>query len=177
MKTILISFLLIAFAASGRAQTQEVKLVDRVMKPNMELGNPLQNKVFSGGTLLGNKTSSSAANSYWGVKDARIKEYPLTRSFMGIKNPWFGNKVMETKNADFWSKSVIKNADREVAVKRAEAVGFYDATKNANFGSPVVPTPVFIPQASAPGAVSQIKDRINNKMTIDEVRDLLNKPR
>jgi len=177
VKTILISFLLLAFAASGRAQTQERKLVDRVMKPDMELGNPLQNKSYAGGTSLGDKTASSSDNSYWGVKEARIKEYPLTRSFLGIKNPWFGSKVMETKNAGLFSKYAIKNADREVTVKKAEAVGYYDATKSAYFGSPVVPTPVFIPRADSQGAVSQITEKINNKMTIDEVRELLNKPR
>ncbi|MFZ4775616.1 MAG: hypothetical protein ACOYM3_09650 [Terrimicrobiaceae bacterium] len=177
MKPIFILFLLIAFAAAGRAQTQERKLVDRVMKPDMSLGNPLQNKSYSGGTSLGEKTATTADSSYWGVKDARIKEYPLTRSFMGIKNPWFGNKVMDTKSADLWSKYAIKNADREVSVKKAEAVGYYDATKSAYFGSPVVPTRVFIPRADSQGAVSQITEKINNKMTIDEVRELLNKPR
>jgi len=41
----------------------------------------------------------------------------------------------------------------------------------------VVPVRQYIPQPSAQGAVNKITDKINNKMTIDEVRELLNKPR
>lgn len=151
--------------------------MDRVMKPDMQLGSPLQNRAFSGESTVGTKTSSSANSGFLGVKDARVKEYAFARSFLGVKNPWFGGKVFETKDAADLSRFLIKNADRKVTVKKAEAAGYYDGTKEANFGSPVVPVRPFIPAPAAQGAVSQITEKISNKMTIDEVRDLLNKPR
>jgi len=176
VKTVLITFLLAASIVSAFSQTQERQLLDRVMKPDMELGNPLQNKAFSGESTLSAKTSPVASNEYPGLKDARVRDF-TTRSFFGIKNPWFGGKVYKAEGADTWSKYVIPNAGREVPVKKAEAVGFYDEKKTAFFGSPVVPVQEFIPQPAAQGAVSRISDKINNKMTIDEVRELLNKPR
>jgi len=164
-------------AESASAQDQERKLVDRVMKPDMELSNPLQTKSFGQTSSVALRQAGESRDSYAGVRDAYIKDFAYTRSFLGIKNPWFGGKVYDTKGASLLTKSALVNADREVPVKKAEAAEYYDATKAANFGSPVVPVRPFIPQAAAQGAVSGISDKINDKMTIDEVRELLNKPR
>jgi len=165
-------------AASVYGQTQEKKLMDRIKRPDMEMSSPMQGKAFGGKTgSLALRQAGESKDSYAGVRDAYIKDFPYTRSFLGIKNPWFGGKVYDSKTADTFSKSVIVNADREVPVRKAEASGYYDAAKGANFGSPVVPVRQYIPQPSAQGAVNKITDKINNKMTIDEVRELLNKPR
>ncbi len=166
----------LVFAASGHAQTQERKLMDRVLKPNMEQASTLQKKTFGKTSSVMLRPASESKDGFTGVRDAYIKDYPFQHSFLGIKNPWLGGKVYETQAASTWSKSAIANADRAVPVKKAEAVGYYDATKQAAFGSPVVPVRAFIPQAGTPGAVSQMSEKINKKMTIDEVRELLNKP-
>jgi len=164
--------------ASALGQEQEKKLMDRIKKPDMNLSSTMQGKAFGGKSgSLGLRQAGESKDSYAGVRDAYIKDFPFTRSFLGIKNPWFGGKVYDAKAADTFSKSIIVNADREVPVRKAEAVGYWDATKAANFGSPVVPVRQYIPQPAAQGAVNQITDKINDKMTIDEVRELLNKPR
>jgi hypothetical protein len=163
--------------ATGFSQVQERKLMDRFLKPNMELGNPLQAKSFAEGRSVALRKASESRDSYAGVRDAYIKDFAYTRSFFGIKNPWLGGKLYDTKNASLLTKSALLNADREVPVKKAEAVGFYDATKSVNYGSPVVPVRPFIPSPAAPGSVNTISDKITDKMTIDEVRELLNKPR
>ena len=165
----------LVFASVAFAQTQERKLVDRIMKPEMQMGNPLQKKSFEQAGAF-DVRQAGEAGSQFGAKNAYVKDYAFTRSFFGIKNPWFGNKVYSANSADLWSKSLIPNMSREVPVKKAEAVNYWDAAKKANFGSPVVPVNPFIPPPAAQGAVSGIKDKINNKMTIDEVRELLNKP-
>lgn len=151
--------------------------MDRVLKPDMEQGNPLQTKSFAEGSSVALRQASESKDSYAGVRDATLKDFAYTRSFFGIKNPWFGGKVYDTKNASLLTKSALLNADREVPVKKAEAAGYYDATKAAYFGSPVVPVREFIPSPAAQGAVSGITEKITDKMTIDEVRELLNKPR
>ena len=173
MKTIFIASLLFASVASGFSQTQEVKLLDRVMKPDMTLGNPLQNKSFSGTSAVPLGKSSAAGKEFYGVRDANVKEFS-TRSFLGLKNPWFGSKVYGTKPNAGLSKYDVKNAGLN---KTTEVPTYYASTKNANFGSPVVPVSAFVPAPAAPGAVSKISDKINEKMTIDEVRELLNKSR
>jgi hypothetical protein len=169
--------IILAFVLSVQAQTQEKKLVDRILKPDMQLSSTLQGRSFEKGGSVDLKKAGGTKAGFSGVRDAQIKDYPFQRSFLGVKNPWFGGKVYDTQTASTWAKSTVANAGREVPVKKAEAVGYYDATRQANFGSPVVPLQPFIPQGAAQGAVSQITDKINGKMTIDEVRELLNKPR
>ena len=173
VKTILIASVLLASLASGFSQTQEVKLIDRVMKPNMELGNPLQKKTFTGTSSVPVKNSWAAGQGFFGVKGAAVNEF-TTRSFLGLKNPWFGGRVFATKQEGAMSKYDVKNAGIN---KTTDVAGYFASTKSASLGSPVVPLSTYVPAPAANGAVSRISDKINQKMTIDDVRELLNKPR
>jgi hypothetical protein len=173
VKTILTAALLFASVVSGISQTQEAKLVDRIMRPDMGLGNPMRNKNFEGTAAVPLRASPAAGRAFSGVRDASVKDFS-TRSFFGLKNPWFGGKVFAAKAAAQMSLYDVKQAGFN---KTAVAAGFYGATNAASFGSPVVPVPTYVPAPAAPGSVSRISDKINEKMTIDEVRDLLNKNR
>ena len=175
MKTILIVTVFLASLVPAFAQTQEAKLLDRIQKPNMELGNPMQSKSFSGTSSVPIRASPQAQEGFYGVKDANTKAFPLTRSFLGLKNPWFGEKVYSTKETAAISSYDVKRA--AASDKTTEVDGYYKATQAASLGSPVVPLTTFVPEPAAGGAVSRISDKINQKMTIDEVRELLNKPR
>ena len=168
-----LSFLFFA-VASAVAQTQERKLMERINKPDLQLGSPFQKKSFNDGSSLHLRSSPAAERKYLGSKSMSGKEFPLTRSFLGFKNPWVGKQVYDTKNSSVWSKSIAADADKQVPIRKAETVASSDANKAVNYGSPVVPQRPFVPAPASPGAVSQITDKINNKMTIDEIRDLLN---
>jgi hypothetical protein len=175
VKAVLIAFLFLFSVTSGYSQTQERKLVDRIMKPDVTMGNPMQDRSFaeSGGVKL--KKSEKGNQQFSGVKDASTKDF-TTRSFLGLKNPWFGNKVFDTKK-----DPMLKGYDVKKWVAKGnrspEISDYAKSGKEANFGSPVVPLQTYTPEPAAGGAVSKISDKINEKMTIDEVRDLLNKPR
>jgi len=173
VKTILLASLLFASLASGFSQTQEAKLMDRIMKPNRDLGNPLQNKSFAATGSIPLNSSPAAGQGGYGTKDAAVKEFS-TRSFLGLKNPWFGSKVFATKGAASMPFYDVKSAGFN---KTANTTAFYSGTKTASLGSPIVPVTTFVPAPAAQGAVSRISDKINDKMTIDEVRELLNKNR
>ena len=173
MKTILIASLLFGSLVSGFSQTQEVKLIDRIMKPNREMANPLQHKSFSGTSSVPLRNSPAASQGFYGVKDATVKEFS-THSFLGLKNPWFGGRVFATKEEGALSKYDAKNAGFK---KTTDVAAYYAATKAASFGTPVVPVSTYVPEPAANGAVSRISDKITKKMTIDDVRELLNKPR
>lgn len=162
-----------ASIASGYSQSQEAKLVDRIMKPNMDLANPMRDKSFSGTSAVPLRASPVAAQAFYGVKDATVKDYS-TRSFFGLKNPWFGNKVFAAKGATGTSAFDVKQAD---ANKTAEVPGYYAAKKDAQFGSPVVPLATYVPAPAAQGSVNGISDKVTEKMTIEDVRELLNKNR
>jgi hypothetical protein len=173
VKTILTAALLFASLASGFSQTQEAKLVDRIMKPNMAKSNPLGNKAFAGTTAVPLGSSSAVGQTFQGVKDATVKDFS-TRSFLGLKNPWFGSRVFSTKAEAQMSAYDVKQAGFN---KSVDTAGYHGATKDPNLGSPVVPLATYIPAPAAQGAVSRISDKVTEKMTIDDVRELLNKNR
>lgn len=173
MKTILTTSLLFASLASGFSQTQEAKLLDRILKPNMEKAYAIQSKGFSGTAAIPLKSSPTFGQPFLGVKDAAVKDFS-TRSFLGLKNPWFGSRVFATKEDVQTSVYDVKQAG---FTKSLDTTGYHGATKDAHLGSPVVPLTTYVPAPAAAGAVSRISDKITEKMTIDDVRELLNKNR
>jgi len=146
--------------------------MDRIMKPNREMANPLQSKSFSGTSSVPLRKAPAASQGFYGVKDATIKDFS-THSFLGLKNPWFGGRVFATKGEAALSRYDTKNAG---ITKTTDVAAYYGATKSAISGTQVVPVSTFVPEPSAKGAVSRMSDKITKKMTIDDVRELLNKP-
>lgn len=165
---------LLLFSALADAQQQEQKLLDRINRPNMELSNPMQGKAFSGGGGVQMREASVGRTVFDASKSAYSKEFSGARSFFGVKNPWFGNRVFETKTSTL-SRSA--NLDSAYPVREAVTGGFTGSGKRANADSSSVEARPFLVQGGAQGGLEQISDRISEKMTIDDIRELLNKPR
>ena len=158
------------------AQEQEKKLLDRIQRPNMQQGNPLQSKAFAGVSGSGVKTSSFADKTHGTARSGTLREFSGARSFLGIKNPWFGQSVYDAKSALLSSRMGF-DTSKSYALKPAATGSFSDASKKANATKPQVPTTPFQVQGEAQGALQQISDKVKKEMTIDDVRELLNKPR
>jgi hypothetical protein len=61
-------------------------------------------------------------------------------------------------------------------VKQASTATYVAASKKANSSKTEVPQKPFLVQGGAQGAMQQISDKVKKEMTIDDVRELLNKP-
>lgn len=148
-------------------------------KPDMSQVNFMDGKAFTAdGTMDFTKKTKGKAEQKTFVFDEKMQtaDYSNTRSFFGLKNPWFGKKVYDSNAASLWSKTAILNADQKFAVDKAQVNGFVPGERKAFLGNGVVPTPIFEAKAQTPGAMDQINDQLKKKnMTIDQVRDLLNK--
>ena len=70
---------LLAGVSAASAQEQERKLVDRILKPNMALANPAQNKKFVAAGSFVNKSAST--KSFYAPEKARPKTFSSTRAF------------------------------------------------------------------------------------------------
>ena len=165
--------LILLLASSGllRAQVQEGQMAQRLLQPNRTLGSSFQNKTFYNGGVGGVDTS----------KDASVKEFYLFQKFspkpfdtkqFDAKNFWQGDFLFSTKPANVKTDSVSdKTFDtKTVPVKDARESGKgYDTRTFATR------------EASAKGKTSQNHlDEVykgNTQMNIDQVRDLLNKPK
>jgi hypothetical protein len=161
--------------ALSPAQQQEKTLMERLdstqKRWNEGMSSPLNGKKFEGTGDLKIKTSD-VGGAYRGSKGYGSDSY-TTRSFFGLKNPWFGKKVMKTDSANLWSKSLVANADKKFAVDAASIREFPQAKKSAQGTNHIVEKKTFIVEGKAQGSLDQTKQQL----TIDEVREILNKNR
>lgn len=159
------------------AQQEDKKLLERVLaKPDMSLMNPMNEKKFEGGGFLLKKNTDGAPSFVYDQK-LSIGKYRNVRSFLGLRNPWFGKRVYESSQASLWSKTLVANAETMVPVDSAKTEKFYQADKKAAKHEEPVKTSVYLGRGSAQGKLDQISDKIDKNMTIEEVRQLLNKNR
>jgi hypothetical protein len=154
------------FSASW-AQQQETSLVDRLLRPNMELQNKAQGKKFvassavvehrgSVGTFLlrPNRTEKSFVNTH----ALTTAEYPSSRSF-GVRRT-----ISSTQNRSVNSPGPVETASvRDV--------------HSANTPDHAGTSRMFADQHQfrEQGKSQKSLDRQNPPLTIDQVRELLNK--
>lgn len=164
----MITLVLLSVGPSGSAQEQERKLLERLDKPNMELKNSFQDKAFGGG------------KSY-GARNAHVKEFYVperyapksfqTRSF-AAKSHHAGDLKYATGEASTKGRYSIPNATKKAETKTL-------AVKDAREAGKTVETREMETSASQMRGKSQaLLDAENSgraPMTIDQVRELLNK--
>jgi hypothetical protein len=159
------------------AQQADKKLLDRVTaKPDMSLINPMNDKKFDGGGYsLGKKATGSSKFLY--QQKFSAEKYRNVRSFLGLKNPWFGKMIYGSSQASLWSKTLGVNAGKKVPVESAQTQRLYEADKKAARREEPVKTSAYLGRGGAQGSLDQISDKIDKNMTIEQVRELLNKNR
>jgi hypothetical protein len=174
-----ILFFLLLFGPCCLAQHQpdEKKLLDRVTaKPDMSLMNRMNDKKFSAAAFSSGKKAPGPSTFLYDQK-VSAEKYRNVRSFLGIKNPWFGKEVYDSNKASLWSKTLITNADKKIAVKSSEASKFYLADKKAAKREEPVRTSAYLGRGGAQGSLDRISDQIGKNLTIEQVREILNKDR
>ncbi|HET9524458.1 MAG TPA: hypothetical protein VFO90_09505 [Terrimicrobiaceae bacterium] len=159
------------------AQLEDKKLLERVMgKPDMSLINPMNDKKFQGSEFSAGKKAVGPSKFLYDQK-LSAQKYHSVRSFLGVKNPWFGKLVHDSRQASLWSKNSVGAADRKVSVKSAKTQKFYQADERAARRDQPVKTSAYLGRGGAQGSLDQISDKIDKNMTIEQVRELLNKNR
>ena len=157
------TFAFLALATASYAQEQERKLVDRLLNPDAKLSNSDQNKKFTGG-------SDAAATRSFSTKSFYISEKKLTKSFVADRQAptnTFSTHDYTTKPATLPAAPQMKTFQTKSAGKvspNAYSTKTY-ATRNFAGNRP------FLAQGKSQKALHQ-QDR---PLTIDEVRELLNK--
>jgi hypothetical protein len=161
------------FAATAMAQQQEQRMMERIMNPDRDRANPMGEKAFTAKPFEGRAFTDTG--EFTGVKSARTKEF-TTREFLGIRNPWFGKKVYATEAARELNRYVLADRgydSRAVETKAARdegrAAALRDTTEADNSRS-------FALRGKAQGSIDASYPS-GGALTIDEVRELLNRNR
>lgn len=169
--------LLLIVAATASAQQQESEMLRRILSPpSQEHVSALQNVTYDDAGSF--ESRSFAIKDFGGVQDASVAEFP-TKSFLGIKNPWFGKSVVETPTAVLADRSDAAGSKafgtNEFATDSATRIDRAAEIRN------VIPTAraVTLEEMTRDGdlGVSQFTQNLEKDLSIDEVRDLLNKNR
>jgi len=161
------------FAATAAAQQQEQGMMERIMNPDRDRANPMGAKAFSAKPFEGRKFSGTG--EFTGVKAARTKEF-TTREFLGIRNPWFGKKVYATDAARELNRYVL--ADRGYASRAVETRPVRDEGRTAAVRDTTGADNRrgFVLRGKAQGSIDASYPS-GGALTMDEVRELLNRPR
>jgi hypothetical protein len=162
VRVALFTFAFFAFATAGYAQEQERKLVDRLLNPDTKLSNPNQNKKFNGGTEA--PTRSASTKAFY------VSEKKLTKSFLADRQAptsTFNARNYDTKSATVPASPPMKGFETKKA--RDVSTNGYSTKKYAS--RDFAGNRPFLGQGKSQKAL-HAQDR---PLTIDEVRELLNK--
>ena len=161
-------FLLLGLMIStglARAQDQENKLVDRLLRPDMTLTNSAQNKEFTG-------AGGAPVDKKFVAKSFYAGDERTTKSFTGEKD--FFAKGFETKKfarAERAANTKMANANAEFATRKSSLIrttsdeGKVAKTRDYADSRPFL----------AKGTRQKILSQQDKPLTIDEIRELLNK--
>ena len=166
---LVLSFLLLASSASvASAQIQERKLLERLLKPDMTLQNDMQKKQFAapGATLtkqLPTKsfhfTEKSWDKAFWNTRQVPQKGFQTQSSRFTRQNANLSTRSQLAKLEAPYSTTSYRGAHQSPDAKKAMPVGEFAGSR----------------KFEAQGKSQKSLNAQDRPMTIDEVRELLNK--
>jgi hypothetical protein len=161
--------LLTAGLCCVRAQDQEKKLVDRLLKPDMTLQNDAQNKKFGGdGSASINKRAN--VGTFFLHQKPRSKEFAGTRDFSTTQ---FYSRTYHGKRTAYEvsSQQTVANSKAAFASQTAKGVGKAPQSGKKVAARVYAGTRPFLDQ----GTNQKSLNKKNEPLTIEQVRELLNK--
>ncbi len=173
---ILAALILLAAASGARAQQQEQKLIDRIMKPNMGMTYDLRKSSF--GTSGSVSTKSANVKAFAFDQKFSPKSFD-TKEFSGAKTSWLGNFKFATKAASTKTFATKEAPTKTMPVKDAREADKTMATQTYADQKTYSRRGASQDRFDKNGAAQQAGDvgwtGDMKAMTIDDVRTLLNK--
>jgi hypothetical protein len=159
-------------ATTSLAQDQERRLIDRILKPNTSLANSAQNKKFTN-TRVASFDKPVSLRPYYSPKKTVPKTFPEERVFTPRQ---FAARHFRAgdSTANISPRSQLKNGDTMIAAPAATM-----GTRVAPESTTSTTTPVREYAGTRPflgrGKSQKSLQAQNEPLTIEQVRELLNK--
>ncbi|HEX4083766.1 MAG TPA: hypothetical protein VHY22_02555 [Chthoniobacteraceae bacterium] len=174
MRPLLLALLLL-IPGLVHAQLQESQLAERLLQPDRTLGNSNQDKTYYGGGTGLDFSKTANVKQFDFVQKFSPKSFE-TKAFTA-KNFWMGSFKFSTKTASVKTDAQAHQtfATKAAAIKQASEANKSFTTDKGSYS-------IRDADVTARGKTSQehldeLYKGSSKNMTIDEVRDLLNKPR
>ncbi|MEP6699206.1 MAG: hypothetical protein ABJB09_05690 [Verrucomicrobiota bacterium] len=165
----LVAFLtLLSGIAAAAAQEQENKLMDRLLRPDMEMANPAQQKKFMADGAAVDKRART--NSFYTPEKSLGKTFPAKRSFLSRIFATNRSRVADT-TANLSTRSSLTNAHTAYVTPNAYPTRAAAGGERSAPGKDFSGNRSFLDQ----GKSQKSLDHHEAPMTIDQVRELLNK--
>jgi hypothetical protein len=160
---------LLAVLCSASAQDQEKKLVDRLLKPDMTLQNDAQTKKFVG-------DGSASINKRANVGTFYVHQKPRSKNFSGTRDfattQFYSQTYHSKRNAyEVSSQQALANSKAAYANQTARGVGNASQSGKKVSSRAYAGNRPFLDQ----GTNQKSLNRKNEPLTIEQVRELLNK--
>ncbi len=179
--TLVILFSLLA-CCGAFAQQQESKLAQRIRSPNMNLEYDLRKSTFMGTHSV--STKNVAVKEFYYDQKVSPKAFS-TGAYAGTKSSWFSNFKFWTKEANTKSKNEIPNATKAAPVKTVAVSDARESQKTMATREFAGERP-YLHRGASQDAIDKGEkgqgvppgigtDGSLKPMTIDDVRELLNK--
>ena len=164
-----VGVLLLAVLCSANAQDQEKKLVDRLLKPDMTLQNDAQNKKFVG-------DGSASINKRANVGTFYVHRKPRSRNFSGTRDfstTQFYSQTYRGGRTAYEVSSQQTLANSKATYANQTARGVRDAPQSGKkvASRAYAGNRPFLNE----GTNQKSLNRQNEPLTIEQVRELLNK--
>jgi hypothetical protein len=158
-------------ASVAPAQQQENKLIDRLLRPNMELRNPAQNKKFTAVEGVSNNRRFSAREFYV-ARGRPVKSFWGVRSLLS-KTFGTGNYARAEAAANYRQNAEMPDASRHFSVKKPVLGDDSSFAKKKTETRDYADNRPFLAEGTRQKQLSQQ----GRPLSIDQVRELLNKNR
>jgi len=159
---------LVSVVATASAQEQEGKLVDRLLRPNMALANPAQNKQFATTSTFVEKRVPT--KSFYAPEKSLAKPFTSERSFspqqFAVRHFRAGDST-----ADISVRSRLTKTDTIYATPAAQVTHTASDSDKIVTTTPFAGNRPFLGQGKSQKALSAH----DTPLTIEQVRELLNK--
>jgi hypothetical protein len=167
-KSVAIWLLVLAVLPCVRAQDQERKLVDRLLKPDMTLQNDAQHKKFVSDGASMNKRAT--VGTFYVQKKSNQKGFSGTGQFSPQE---FNSQSFHSKRGAFNVPSQQATGNSRSAYANQSARGVRDASQSGK----KVPVRTYAENRRFldEGKSQKSLNRHNEPLTIEQVRELLNK--
>jgi hypothetical protein len=162
MRRSLLVLAFLALATAGHAQEQERKLVDRLLSPNTKLANSDQNKKFTGGSEA--PTRSAATKFFY------VSEKNLSKTFVADRSAATSSFRTRTYSTQAATVPTLPPT-RSYQTKQARDISPSASSTKKYATRAFAGNRPFLGQGKSQKAL-HAQDR---PLTIDEVRELLNK--
>lgn len=163
-------------SAQAQSRAGEQSLEERLLRPEARENHTLQARSFQTPSSLQTKAFRDESR-FQTDKAGQTGERFATPTFLGLRVPWLARKKMEAEKFAGEGREFATATSRFAQEEKRREKGFAVADREAVPVRRAVPVRTATVPGSAQQQINELYQRAGRPLSVEEVRELLNKPR